>query len=282
MSSDAPMPVLKTTQPNPTLNPSPTYVAVPNLTPTTPKTSRNLRRFKYLMRGLAKLIMDIFVGLGLLLIYGIPGVILVSLGIVFFIGLPLALGAAYGAVGILIGNGILRAAHLEHYTNNASAAAIGATGAIIASMAVGLLLQCLCIKTDEEHPAPWYISMSTTVVVHTLSGAIGTAILRRHHVDLGGIDVLHATRAGALGGAILGPGSIVIVPVVFAALGILLTPLWLAMMMGLKWVHVHSKESWDGMTYKSSYCVTYGTCGHDEEIENELAQIPHRGRLMFD
>ncbi|PPQ81441.1 hypothetical protein CVT25_013376 [Psilocybe cyanescens] len=203
-------------------------------------------------------------------------------------GLPLAFGAAYGAAGMLIGNGILQAAHLVHYTTNASAAAIGAAGVTIASLLVRALPLCgrgqvckVCIWTqtdDEGHPAllPWYVTESDTVVVHTLSDAIGTSILRRHRVYVGTIDVLHATYAGELGGAILGPGAILIAPhLVFAALGIKLLSLWLAMMMGLRWVSVRLRDIWDGISYKSSYCATYGDpCGDDHEINEELAQIP--------
>ncbi|KAH9474437.1 hypothetical protein JR316_0012896 [Psilocybe cubensis] len=238
MSTETPMSELKiqTVQPEPTPSPSTTQMAVSNLNTATTlaKPSHNRRRFQYLVYGLAKLIMDMLAGLGIALVYGIPAVIIICLGIVVFVGLPFAFGAAYGAVAMLIGNGILRAAHLAHYTNNASAAAIGATGAVIAALALGLLLQFFQ-KPNEERPTPWYVTMCTTVVVHTLSGAIGTSILQRHHVDLGGIDVLHATRAGALGGAILGPGSILLVPVILAGLGIILSPLWLAMTMGLRW-----------------------------------------------
>lgn len=169
----------------------------------------------------------------------------------------------------LIGNGILRAAHLAHYTNNASAAAIGATGAIVASLSIGIFMQC--IPKDENDQPPWFISMFVNVLVSTLTGTIGSAILIRHHVDLGPIDILHATRAGALGGAILGPGMILIVPLFF---GVILSPLWLAMAMGLRWIYAKSSESWDGRTHKYSYCYTYGTCGDDPEIEEELAQLP--------
>ncbi|KIM41328.1 hypothetical protein M413DRAFT_146551 [Hebeloma cylindrosporum] len=178
----------------------------------------------------------------------------------------------------LVGNGILRAAHLAHYTNNASAAAIGATGAIIASLIMGIFLQCM--PKDENGEPPWFITLFVNVLACTLTGTIGCAILIHNHVDLGPIDVLHATRAGALGGAILGPGMIVILPLFFAAVMIVLSPLWLAMMMGLRWVSVRSSESWDGRTHKFSYCYTYGTCGDDPEIEEELAQLP-RSRMYF-
>jgi len=173
----------------------------------------------------------------------------------------------------LVGNGILGAAHLAHYTDSASAAAIGATGAILASMVVGIFMQC--VPMDENGQPPWFISLAINVLVATLTGIIGCAILIHNHVDLGPIDVLHSARAGALGGAILGPGMILFVPIFFA---VLIPPLWLAMKMGLRWVSVRSSESWDGRTHKYSYCYTYGTCGDDPEIEEELAKLP-RSRM---
>jgi hypothetical protein len=170
----------------------------------------------------------------------------------------------------LIGNGILRTAHLAHYTDNASAAAIGATGAIIATIITGIFIQCF--PKDENGQPPWFITLFSNILVSTLTGTIGCAILMHHHVDLGPIDVLHATRAGALGGAILGPGMILIIPLFFGVIMIVLSPLWLAIMMGFRWVSVRSSESWDGRRRKYSY--TYGTCGDDPRIEEELFQVP--------
>ena len=80
-----------------------------------------------------------------------------------------------------------------------------------------------------------------------LSGAIGCAILLRSHADLGGIDVLHATRAGALGGAIILVGLIFVKSVIF---------------IGAPWV---VQTIW---TYRShSYCSTRGD---DPEMNAEL------------
>ncbi|KAF8909689.1 hypothetical protein CPB84DRAFT_1765213 [Gymnopilus junonius] len=121
--------------------------------------------------------------------------------------------------------------------------------------------------------------MPMTVVYSTLTGAIGSAVLRHNHVDLHGTDVLHATRAGAVSGAVLGPGAVLALPIIMLGVGVLLPPLIVAMQLGLKWVHVRSSESWDVRTYRSSYCYTYGTCGEDPEIEEKLAQIP-KNRLQ--
>jgi uncharacterized BrkB/YihY/UPF0761 family membrane protein len=143
-------------------------------------------------------------------------VIAFALFFVLSLGLCLGFIAANGAVVMLIGNGILRAAHLAHYTDNASAAAIGATGAIIATIITGIFISC--IHKDENGQPPWFISLFANVLASTLTGTIGCAILIHNHVDLGPIDVLHAARAGALGGAILGPGMILIVPLFFGLL----------------------------------------------------------------
>jgi hypothetical protein len=129
---------------------------------------------------------------------------------------------------------------------------------------------------DANGQLPWFISLFAGILVATLSGTIGCAILIHNHVDLGPIDVLHATRAGALGGAILTPGLMVLGPLFVGVLMIVLSPLWLAMTMGLRWAYARSSESWDDRTHKYSYCYTYGTCGNDPEIEEELANLPRR------
>ena len=162
----------------------------------------------------------------------------------------------------LIGNAILRAAHLAHYTDDASAAAIGATGGVIASIIVGIILHVV-----EDH---WFIRLCSGVLASTLTGTIGCAILLHNHVDLGPIDVLHATRAGALGGAIIGPAMSFAVPLIFTLLFIILTPIWLVMMSGLKWVSAHSSETWDGRTYEGPTWCCFGTCGRDSEVNEEI------------
>jgi hypothetical protein len=182
------------------------------------------------------------------------------------------------AYSSLTGNAILRAAHLAHYTTNAVAAEIGAIGGVISAIAFGFFTQCL--PKDENGELWWPFSMASSVIVSTLAGTIGCAILQRAQAELHGIDVLHAARAGALGGAVLGPGMIFAAPLIMAALLIILSPLLIAMKLGLRWVYVRSSESWnDRGTYRSSYCYSYGTCGDDSDIEEELAQIPQHHRF---
>ena len=173
----------------------------------------------------------------------------------------------------LIGNAILRAAHLAHYTDNAMAAAIGATGSPVAVLIIGVFSQI--VPTGEDGNVWWPFGLLLYVGVMTLSGTLGAAILRHNHVDLRGIDVLHATRAGALGGAILGPGSLLAAPLILLGLGIVFSPLLIAMKLGFRWVYVRSSEAWDDRGYyRSSHCYTYGTCGDDSDIEDELDQLP--------
>jgi hypothetical protein len=112
------------------------------------------------------------------------------------------------------------------------------------------------------------------VLASALTGTIGSAILIHNHVDLGPIDVLHATRAGALGGAIFGPAVALGVPLVFALLFIVFSRVWLAMMAGLKWVTTHSRGTWDGRTDILYSC---GTCGKDPEINGDIEAI-ERGK----
>ncbi|KDR76994.1 hypothetical protein GALMADRAFT_246177 [Galerina marginata CBS 339.88] len=263
-----------TTQPDATPSPSITEAAPVRTSSRKPSVSR---RLKYVMRGVASGIGDLLLLLWIGVAYVIPGGIAIVVLFGLILGLSLGFTAAYGAIFMLIGNAILRA-HLAHYTSNASAAAIGATGGVLASIIVGIATSC--IPLEEGHPALRFMAIPATVLVSTVTGAIGSSILLSRHVDLG-IDVLHATRAGALGGTIVSLGSPLLVPVIAIAVAILFSPLWAAMAMGLRWVHVRSSESWDGRTHRSSSCYCYGTCGDDPEIEEELAQIPKGSRHFY-
>ncbi|KAF9484049.1 hypothetical protein BDN70DRAFT_917930 [Pholiota conissans] len=269
------------TPPSADSSPSPSTVEASPLKPVkTIVRGHKRRRLRAILRGIGSVLTDVLTALWICLIYGIPGLLLIVLVIIPMFALSFALAAANGAVMLLAGNGILRAAHHAHYTpSNAIAAEIGAVGGVLSGLIFGFLAQCL--PTDEDGRLWWPFSMAGSVIVGTLSGAIGTAILNKHNVDLKGIDLLHATRAGALGGTILGPGQIVAVPLIFAALMILLSPLLIAMKMGLRWVYVRSSESWsDRGTYRASYCYSYGTCGDDPEIEEELADVRRHEREM--
>lgn len=195
----------------------------------------------------------------------------------------------------VIGNAILNSARVSGYTTNANAAAIGATGACIASLIVGSLLQCFLpresriskpvddIQDEQEQPLPLYITFFIIFLIHMLGGVIGWAILRHNHVDLGVLDADHAARAAALGSLMFSVlflvGMMLAGPIILGAIAIVLSPLFIAMTMGLKWVYIRSSSTWEqkgNWTYsKYSSCYCYGFCERDEEIDAELAKIGH-------
>ncbi|PPQ75706.1 hypothetical protein CVT24_002595 [Panaeolus cyanescens] len=66
----------------------------------------------------------------------------------------------------------------------------------------------MIISRFQRHSPLWLLvviicSLPFGTLGGTLSGVMGCAILRSRWVDLGGLDVLHAARAGALGGSIV-------------------------------------------------------------------------------
>lgn len=192
----------------------------------------------------------------------------------------------------LIGNSILRATHSSHFMANSTAATIGAAGFLPVSFLVGGLLlfsRGLSIYVrrtpqdldEENNSLPWYIFTISTLAIHSLSGAIGVMTLRHHRVDIGDIDVLHAIYAGALGGAILSLGMLIAPYLILMGVGILLSPLWLAMKLGLRWMHLRSTETQDRITQSGSYFATFGTCGDVPDIEEELGYDPGTTRGGF-
>ena len=163
-------------------------------------------------------------------------------------------------MGRVVGNIVLSSAHMSGYTTSDHAAAIGATGGCIS----GLIMSCLsagmhCGRSEEDDP--WYIRLLSTILFSTLAGVIGCAILLQSHVDIGGIDIEHSAGAGALGGLILSIAVILVWPLLMAAIFIILSPLFLAMSMVLKWVHIRSNGSWEQRGHWSRY----------EEFDVEMA-----------
>lgn len=61
-----------------------------------------------------------------------------------------------------------------------------------------------------------------------------------------------------------------------AAVGVLMTPLWVAMSMGFRWAKGRSSEVWRNNTYRRSSCHTYGSCGDDSDIEEEIERFEQR------
>jgi hypothetical protein len=171
----------------------------------------------------------------------------------------------------------LRTTHHAHYTDNGSAAAIGAVGGILALLCMTAIFNFIQLPADEQGRASILITWPLTTVTMTLAGVIGVSLLKRHHVDIGDIDLVHGARAGALGGALLGPIAFLAGPAIMLVLGILLSPLWVAMSLGFRWAYGRSSESWRGHTYRYSACYTYGSCGDDPDIENEINNFQQRG-----
>lgn len=190
----------------------------------------------------------------------------------------------------MIGNAVLKAAGYSGYSTNAHAAAIGATGGAIAALCIGLLSQCIpdfCLQPqvvwqgDDQSTVqyPWYITFLFSTLISILAGVIGAAILLHNHVNLGGYDVLHASRAAAVGGVIYAVGMIALGPVIMLVIGIILSPVFLAMSLGAKWVYIRANDSWeqkgDWTYHRYSHCYCYGFCERDDEIDGELAKIGH-------
>ena len=127
-------------------------------------------------------------------------------------------------------------------------------GSLVAAPVIGIPLCCVTENQQDDNDRPW-ISYITTLLLGTLSGTLGAAILKHNHFDLQGTDVLHATRAGALGGVIMGPGVIFLLPLVLLAIGIILPPLFIALIFGLEWISMKSSESWTDNGYRHAFRV---------------------------
>ncbi|KAF9011767.1 hypothetical protein BDQ17DRAFT_1405391 [Cyathus striatus] len=106
-----------------------------------------------------------------------------------------------GVLSMLIGNAIFRDVHPSDYTDNRHASIIGAVGGCIASVAFSIIIPCLPILS--------YVAPFISVGYGAAVGAIGSAVLDAADIDIGHIDVRNATKAGAVGGAILIPIQLV-------------------------------------------------------------------------
>ncbi|KAF8199461.1 hypothetical protein BJ912DRAFT_949113 [Pholiota molesta] len=230
-----------------TASPTTIEAALPPKPVTVARKHAKRARFRNGLRAIGSVLTDILTVIWICLLYGIPGLFFSPI-----IGLSFASVAANGAIALLTGNAILRAAHLAHYTTNAPSLSV-----------------FYPMPSQRRNGELWWpFSMASSVIVSTLAGTIGCAILQKAHADL------------TVSMAVLGPGMIFAAPLIMAALLIILSPLLIAMKLGLRWVYVRSSESWnDRGTYRSSYCYSYGTCGDDSDIEEELAQIPQHHRF---
>lgn len=92
-----------------------------------------------------------------------------------------------------------------------------------------------------KQPSP-VVQLASSVVIGTLSGTIGSAILLRCHVDLHGFDVLHATRAGAVGGAIMTLAAIIAIPILFGTLVCIFPMMLVTLMASFEWMQAKHEE----------------------------------------
>ncbi|KIM41329.1 hypothetical protein M413DRAFT_146544 [Hebeloma cylindrosporum] len=194
----------------------------------------------------------------LLVLIGMGPFLLVPVGLGPLILIAICMIAAKGAIILVIGNGILRAAYLDHYTSNGWAAAIGAAGACITAF-IDML--------TSEHRQHWFIAIPFNLLLYTLYGSIGAFILPYNHIERGGIDVLHATKASALGAVV----SFFVGPLLMTV--VLYPFLWAIKLMDLNWVSARSSESWDGIIYRRSMTYGYVSSGGDPEVDQEIEAI---------
>jgi len=100
----------------------------------------------------------------------------------------------------------------------ASSAAAGAIGGAVLALPLALALHYILLpfrRSDARNGPSWTSNLSTIVTLGfgaasgAASGAVGVAILNttRHGNQM---DVLHGARAGALGGAVIGPAILVV------------------------------------------------------------------------
>lgn len=138
--------------------------------------------------------------------------------------------ALTGLVTMVVGHAILRATSLPGYDPSvATSVRIGAVGGCIMAIPSGVIQILYALipvaiwkKVDPESGKSIYarrslsflllagvLSLGWCVALGAAIGAIGAAIFEATHKS--GLDVVHAAKAGALGGTILGPGALLVV-----------------------------------------------------------------------
>lgn len=147
----------------------------------------------------------------------------------------------------------MRKAGHSGYTSDGIAAAVGAVGGIPATVSFSLLSSLFFRPSPTaavvEAP-PALIQLSSSIIIGTLSGAIGSSVIRAMNVytslrfDLKGFDVLHATRAGAVGGAIMTFGALIIIPMTFAIVVCFVQSMLLMLVMVIGWLQDRFDEGW--------------------------------------
>ncbi|TDL27134.1 hypothetical protein BD410DRAFT_783325 [Rickenella mellea] len=210
------------------------------------------------------LIVPYYLAIGLA--WGIFGVVIFALNF----GMVCANAALGGVINMILGNHILRIAHLSHYTSNIWACRIGAIGGPIAAIAFSVLNVIQC--GPEMAGIIQILNLFISVALGAATGAIGCSILIKHHVELpGDIDVLHAARAGALGAAILGPGLLIATILIQSTvIGVLMLPLLLK----IEYAFVRTRETITEGTTSVYSCLCVATRGGgdgDSIYDNEWA-----------
>lgn len=138
---------------------------------------------------------------------------------VLFIAFSVGGLAFLGFLYVLTGQAILRASHLDGYDFSLETGMqIGAAGAAILTPAVILfnMATSVCFPPEDdgfgnrryvscpERTCANIFELVKGTAFGAAAGAVGSAVLRLHGHTM--MDPLHAARAGALGGAVLGPG----------------------------------------------------------------------------
>ena len=165
----------------------------------------------------------------------IPAMLLV---IALQVGFAAGVVAFNGFLFVITGHAILRLTHLAVYSEFTiqSSMQVGAAGGAIMSPALaifnGIAENCLRIRApqqgDEDEDgdgdgdgeealgvcsiAPNMIarnmlSLGMSTALGAAAGGVGSKVLLLHGVSV--MDPLHAARAGALGGTVLGPGIVI-------------------------------------------------------------------------
>lgn len=144
---------------------------------------------------------------------------------------------------------MLRKAGHSGYTDDRSAAMVGAAGGVLSTLLFGLFSALLSEPTSSsmsslENP-PVIVQLASSVVIGTLTGTIGSSILVYSGVDIGGLDVIHATRAGAVGGAIMTLAALILIPIVLGMLVCLLPMTMLVAVTWMQWLQERYEEDWN-------------------------------------
>ncbi|KAF9243524.1 hypothetical protein BU15DRAFT_59893 [Melanogaster broomeanus] len=130
------------------------------------------------------------------------------LTLLLIIALIASIGALSGFLSIIIGHSILRATHHAGYdVPLSSSMKVGAEGGAIVTLAfitcLPLWLQLGYQENKMQRAILRLINAAFSVAMSAASCALGVVLLHRHAPQVLTLSITHATRAGALGAAIL-------------------------------------------------------------------------------